>query len=47
MTETGGGAGDESDRIHEWLLSETAKIETEKHEARASLRFTNYLVLYW
>jgi hypothetical protein len=46
MTETGAGAGDESDRIHDGLLSETAKIEPEKHEAKVSLPFTNYLVLY-
>jgi hypothetical protein len=33
MIETGDGDGDEIDRIHEGLLSETAKLEPEKHEA--------------
>ena len=37
MIQTGDGDGDESDRIHEGVPSETAKVEPEKHEAKSQL----------
>ncbi len=37
MIETGGGDGDQSDRIHEGHLSETAEAEPEKNGAKSPL----------